>query len=150
MIRDFGVLLAVGVVVLVTVGIVVPAAILGVREWTKRTAGAGRVAGVERVVVKLGGLPTSAAPVFVIASVVLFVGGILVEGRTEHRVRPGEVDRPGHPDRRKTSSASRRRPGSPRRWACSSGQQRLRPDVIDLVHDFTLAAEERPEVVSTS
>ncbi|MBV1893735.1 MAG: MMPL family transporter, partial [Ilumatobacteraceae bacterium] len=33
MIRDFGVLLAIGVVVLVIVGIVVPAAALGIREW---------------------------------------------------------------------------------------------------------------------
>ena len=37
MIRDFGVLLAVGVVVLVIVGIVVPATVLGVRECDEPT-----------------------------------------------------------------------------------------------------------------
>ena len=37
MIRDFGVLLAIGILVLVVVGIVVPASALGIREYKKRT-----------------------------------------------------------------------------------------------------------------
>ena len=82
MIRDFGVLLAIGVVVLVTIGIIVPAATLGIREWTKPTEERGPSL-VERIVVKLGGLPMKAGLGLLIGSVFLFVGGILVEGRTK-------------------------------------------------------------------
>ena len=57
MIRDFGVLLAIGIVVLVAVGIVLPTAILGIREWTVPTEKRG-ASFVERIVVKLGGLPS--------------------------------------------------------------------------------------------
>jgi uncharacterized protein len=60
MIRDFGVLLALGISVLVVVGIVLTASTLGIREYTKRTEHRGPSL-VERIVVKLGGLPSGSA-----------------------------------------------------------------------------------------
>ena len=82
MIRDFGILLALGVVVLVIVGIVVPASMLGIREWKKPTTERGPSM-VERAVVWLGGLPTKAGPVLIALAVAVFVGGVLAEGQAE-------------------------------------------------------------------
>ncbi|MDZ7675688.1 MAG: MMPL family transporter [Acidimicrobiales bacterium] len=45
MIRDFGVMLAIGIVALVFCGIVLPVTILGVREYRSRTRGPGRLPG---------------------------------------------------------------------------------------------------------
>ncbi|MGB9346458.1 MAG: MMPL family transporter, partial [Ilumatobacteraceae bacterium] len=82
MIRDFGVLLAIGIAVLVVVGIVVTASALGIREWTKPTE-VRPPSMVERIVVKLGGLPTKFGLPLVILAGVLFVGGVLAEGRAK-------------------------------------------------------------------
>ena len=78
MIRDFGVMLAIGVVVLVAVGIVLPTAVLGIREWKKRSE--DRKASIpERIVVWLGGMRAGAAPFLLVASLVLFVAGVAFE-----------------------------------------------------------------------
>ncbi len=82
MIRDFGVLLAIGISVLVVVGIVLTASVLGIREYTKRTEERPPSL-VERVVVKLGGLPTKLGLPLVILAGILFIGGVLVEGRAK-------------------------------------------------------------------
>ena len=82
MIRDFGILLAIGITVLVIVGIIITASALGIREYTKRTEVRGASV-VERVVVKLGGLPTKFGLPLVILATVLFVGGVLAEGRAK-------------------------------------------------------------------
>lgn len=78
MIRDFGVMLAIGVVVLVVVGIVMPSAVLGIREWKSRTAQRGTSI-PERIVVWLGGLPAAAALPLLVASVLLFITGVAFE-----------------------------------------------------------------------
>ena len=82
MIRDFGVLLAIGISVLLVIGIVVTASALGIREYTKRTE-VRPPSVVERVVVKLGGLPTKIGPVLIGLAADLFIGGVLVEGRAK-------------------------------------------------------------------
>jgi uncharacterized protein len=80
MIRDFGIMLSVGIVALVFCGIVLPATILGVREYHSRTQDVSE-SWVERFVVKVGGLPQSWAVPLVIASIVLFIAGVAFEGR---------------------------------------------------------------------
>ena len=82
MIRDFGVMLAIGVVVLVIVGIVLPTAVLGIREWKKRTK--DRENSIpERIVVWLGGMRAGAAPVLLVLSGVFFVAGVAFESSIE-------------------------------------------------------------------
>ena len=149
MIRDFGVLLAIGVVVLVVVGIVVPAAILGIREWTTPTEERGDSL-VERVVVKLGGLPTKAGIALVIASAFLFVGGILVEGRTTIQSDPVKWI-----DQDSQVVADIERLEDETGFGTTLGvlvqaNNVYDQAVIDLVHEFTIAAEERDDVVASS
>jgi predicted RND superfamily exporter protein len=149
MIRDFGVLLAIGVIVLVILGIGLTASVLGIREWTVPTEKRGRSL-VERIVVKLGGLPTKAGLGLLIASVFLFVGGILVEGRTKIESDPIKwIDQSSEVvsdvGRLETETGFSTTLG-----VIVKANNVFDQDVIDLIHDFTQAAEERPEVVSSS
>jgi hydrophobe/amphiphile efflux-3 (HAE3) family protein len=151
MIRDFGVLLMIGVAVLVTLGIVLTASILGIREWTIPTEKRGASL-VERIVVKLGGLPTKAGLALVIASVFLFVGGILVEGRTKIESDPVKwIDQGsevvGDIERLEDETGFSTTLG-----VVVKANNVYDQDVIDLIHEFTIAAENRPDgaVVSSS
>ena len=149
MIRDFGVLLAIGVLVLVVVGIVLPVAILGMREWTRPTEERGESL-VERIVVKLGGLPTRAGIALVVASVFLFVGGILVEGRTKIESDPVKwIDQGSEVvadiDRLEDETGFGTTLG-----VLVQANNVYEQHVIDLIHEFTFAAEARPEVVASS
>ncbi len=74
MIRDFGVLLAVGIVVVMLTALVIPATVLGARHWKPAKAETGPHL-LERVIVWLGSLPPwSAVPIAVVAVVLLFAG----------------------------------------------------------------------------
>ena len=79
MIRDFGMLLTIGIVALVVVGITVTVATLALRE--KRSASkAGRPHGrSERLVIWLGSLPAKAAIPLCVLAVVFPVAGLLLE-----------------------------------------------------------------------
>jgi uncharacterized protein len=80
MIRDFGLLLAVGIAVICVCSIVLPLAILGIREFRSPTHGRDFSHGVlAKLVVWLGDLPSRTAVPLAVASVVVFAGGILVE-----------------------------------------------------------------------
>lgn len=74
MIRDFGVLLAVGIVVVMLTALVIPATVLGARRWKPAKAESGPHT-LERVIVWLGSLPPwSVVPIAIVAVVLLFVG----------------------------------------------------------------------------
>jgi hydrophobe/amphiphile efflux-3 (HAE3) family protein len=80
MIRDFGLLLAVGVGVICLCSIIGPLSALGIREYRSPTTGKDfREGGLGRLVVWLGELPATIAPFLIIGSLAVFVGGILVE-----------------------------------------------------------------------
>lgn len=80
MIRDFGLLLAVGIAVICLGSIVIPLAILGIREFKSPTKGKDfREGFLGRLVVKLGALPAWVAVPLIVISVAVFVGGITVE-----------------------------------------------------------------------
>jgi hydrophobe/amphiphile efflux-3 (HAE3) family protein len=82
MIRQFGLLLAVGIIVICVTSIIAPLALLGIREYRSPTKGRDyREGALGRLVVRLGGLPSKAAVPLSILSLVLFAGGLLVEGR---------------------------------------------------------------------
>jgi len=149
MIRDFGILLAIGITVLVIVGIVITASALGIREWTKRTE-VRPPSMVERIVVKLGGLPTKFGLPLVILAGVLFVGGVLAEGSAKIESDPIKwIDQDSQvvqdivklEDETGFSSTL---------GILVAANNIYDQDVIDLIWDFTLDAEARDEVVSSS
>ena len=81
MLRDFGVLLAMGIALLCVTGIVIPTAVLGWREWRSRTRVAAPESAIERVVPRLGGLPSWTAVPFAVLAVLVLVAGVLLEDR---------------------------------------------------------------------
>jgi hydrophobe/amphiphile efflux-3 (HAE3) family protein len=89
MIRDFGLLLAVGIAVICLCSIFVPLAVLGIREHKSPTKGRDfREGPLGRLVVRLGSLPTRAALPLIVVSVLLFAGGIAVEDRLTLQTDP--------------------------------------------------------------
>ncbi len=91
MIRDFGLLLAVGIAVICFCSIIGPLAALGIREYKSPTQGKDyRSGALGRLVVKLGDLPTKVVPVLIVASVAVFVGGVVVEDKLVLQTDPIE------------------------------------------------------------
>ncbi|MFN8053362.1 MAG: MMPL family transporter [Acidimicrobiales bacterium] len=89
MLRDFGLLLAVGVAVICLASIIVPLATLGIREFRKPTPKGDYNEGwLGNLVVRLGGLPALAAIPLAIASLAIFAGGITVEKKLHIQADP--------------------------------------------------------------
>ena len=149
MIRDFGVLLAIGISVLVVIGIVVTASALGIREYTKRTEERPPSL-VERIVVKLGGLPTKVGPFLIGLAAVLFIGGVLVEGRAQIESDPIKwIDQ----DSQVVKDIERLEDEtgfSSTLGILVAANNIYDQEVIDLLWEFTLDAEAKTEVVSSS
>ncbi|MGZ8762492.1 MAG: efflux RND transporter permease subunit [Acidimicrobiia bacterium] len=82
MLRQFGLLLAVGVATICVNSIVGPLAILGIREYKSHTKRKDFRAGpLGRLVVWLGGISSRAAAGLAVASLVIFAAGIAVEDK---------------------------------------------------------------------
>jgi hypothetical protein len=82
MLREFGLLLIIGVAAICLNSIVGTLAILGIREFRSPTKGRDfREGRLGRLTVRLGSLSDQIAPALVIASLIIFAGGILVEGK---------------------------------------------------------------------
>jgi hydrophobe/amphiphile efflux-3 (HAE3) family protein len=82
MLRAFGLLLAVGVAMICLNSIVGTLAILGIREYKSPTKGRDFSTGpLGRLVVWLGSISGRAGPILAAVSLVIFLGGIFVEGK---------------------------------------------------------------------
>jgi len=91
MIRDFGLLLAVGIAAICLCSIIMPLAALGIREYKSPTQGRDfREGPLGRLVVWLGDLPGKIAPVLIVASVIVFAGGVFVEDKLVLQTDPIE------------------------------------------------------------
>lgn len=91
MIRDFGNLLIVGIIVICVCSIFLPIAFLGMREFRSPTKGRDfREGALGKLTVFLGSLPKWTAVPFALASIVIFVGGVLVEPKIEIKADPIE------------------------------------------------------------
>ncbi|CAN5668027.1 hypothetical protein BH24ACT4_BH24ACT4_20250 [soil metagenome] len=91
MIRDFGTLLIVGIIVICLCSIFLPIAFLGMREFRSPTKGRDfREGALGKLTVKLGSLPKWTAVPFALASIVIFVGGVAVEGSINIKADPVE------------------------------------------------------------
>lgn len=89
MIRQFGVLLALGVAVICVNSIFTTLAVLGIREYKSPTKGHDFRAGpLGRLTVWLGSLPIRAGLVLAVLSVAVFAGGLAVEGRLTLQTDP--------------------------------------------------------------
>ena len=90
MIRQFGALLAVGIVMICLCSILAPLAALGIREYKSPTVRqpSKRSEALGRLVEKMGGLPTRSAVPLIILSLLVFFGGILVEGKLTLQTDP--------------------------------------------------------------
>jgi hydrophobe/amphiphile efflux-3 (HAE3) family protein len=89
MIRAFGLLLAVGIAAICVCSIVLPLAILGIREYRSPTKGRDYSHGnLAKLVVWLGALPAKTAVPLAIASVAIFVGGVVVEDKLDIQTDP--------------------------------------------------------------
>jgi hydrophobe/amphiphile efflux-3 (HAE3) family protein len=89
MIRDFGLLLAVGIAAICLCSIIGPLAALGIREYRSPTKSRDyREGALGRLVVKLGSLSAKFGPALIIGSVLIFVGGVLVEDKLEIQTDP--------------------------------------------------------------
>jgi hydrophobe/amphiphile efflux-3 (HAE3) family protein len=89
MIRQFGLLLAVGIVAICISSIVNPLAVLGMREYRSPTKARDyREGALARFVVAIGRLPAALAPVLFVLSAGLFVGGVVLEDRLEIQTDP--------------------------------------------------------------
>jgi predicted RND superfamily exporter protein len=89
MIRQFGLLLAVGITVICIGSIVIPLAVLGIREYRSPTKGRDfREGFLGRMTVKMGSLPAKFAPPLILLSILIFGGGILVEDKLTLQTDP--------------------------------------------------------------
>ncbi|MCU1356625.1 MAG: hypothetical protein JWM89_2043 [Acidimicrobiales bacterium] len=89
MIRDFALLLCIGIAVICFCSIIMPLATLGIREFKSPTTGRDfREGRLGRLVVWLGSMPAKIAPALVLASLVIFVGGIITEGKLTLQTDP--------------------------------------------------------------
>jgi predicted RND superfamily exporter protein len=82
MIRDFGLLLAVGIAVICIASIILPLAALGIREYRSPTTGRDFREGLlGRMVVKMGSMPAKAAIPLAALSIGIFAWGVVVEDK---------------------------------------------------------------------
>ncbi len=89
MIRDFGLLLAVGIALICLCSIIAPLAILGIREFKSPTKGKDfREGALGRLVVWLGSMSHRVAVFLAVTSLLIFVGGILVEDKLTLQTDP--------------------------------------------------------------
>ena len=89
MIREFGLLLAVGIVAICISSIVNPLAILGIREYKRPTVGKSWTDGtLAHFVNRLGSLPAGIAVVLMVLATAVFAGGVVAEEHLEIQTDP--------------------------------------------------------------
>ena len=149
MIRDFGIMLAIGIVVLVTVGIVIPTAILGIREYRVRTEERPE-SRVERVVVWLGSAPQGLVVPMVVASIALFIGGIALEGSFDVESDPVKWINQDTQTVRDLETLEEETGFSSTLGILVEANNVFDQDVVDVMHEFTMAAEDTDDVAASS
>lgn len=91
MIRSFGVLLALGIVVVVVADVVITTTVLGAREHRSPTPARDYTRDpIGQGIVVLGSLPRAAVPVLLLGSLAVFVGGGIVDPKLELQTDPEE------------------------------------------------------------
>ena len=149
MIRDFGVMLAIGIVALVFCGIVLPATILGVREYRSKTKDRPDSV-IDRFVVWLGSLPPAAAIPLVVASIALFVAGVALEGEFKIESDPIRWIDQDSQTVKDLDTLEEATGFSSTLGVLVKANNVYADEVSELLHDFTRDAEARGEVANSS
>lgn len=138
MLRDFGLLLAVGVAVICIASIIVPLATLGIREYRKPTPKGEFNAGwLGTLVVKLGGLPAVAAIPLAVASIAIFIGGISVEEKLHIQTDPVKWVNPESQVIKNLRYAEKEVGGSSELGVFIETKDPFSQEVVDHVDEFT-------------
>lgn len=144
MLRQFGLLLAIGVAVICLASIIVPMAALGIREYHSPTQGADFSEGVlGRLVVKMGGVPAAAAVPLAIASIAIFIGGVSVEKKLQIQTDPVKWVNPDSEVIKNLHYAEEEIGGSSELGVFIESKDVLTQPVIDYVDSFTNRFRER-------
>jgi hypothetical protein len=150
MIRDFGLLLAIGVIVLLVVGCLVPITVLGAREWRRRhVAPLGR-SRVERAVVKIGSMPSRFVLPLAVVSIALVALGVSLEGRTKIESDPIRWIDQDSQAVRDIDTLQDRTGFATTLGILIQSNNVLAPEVAEVLTGFVYDAEARPEVISSS
>jgi uncharacterized protein len=138
MIRDFGLLLAVGIAAICICSIILPLAILGIREFRSPTKGRDFRAGpLGRLTVRLGSIPASYAVAFAVASVMIFIGGILVENKLTLQTDPIQWVNQSSQTIKNIHEVERQTGGTSELGVYATSDNVFSPKFIDFVHGFT-------------
>ena len=138
MLRDFGLLLAVGVAVICIASIIVPLATLGIREYRKPTPkGEFDEGWLGRLVVRLGGLPAIAAVPLAVISIAVFAGGVTVEKKLHIQTDPVKWVNPNSQVIKNLHYAEKEIGGSSELGVFIETKDPFSQDVVDHVDEFT-------------
>lgn len=148
MIQDFGVLLAIGIVLLVVFGILLPSTVLGARTWRKRAK--RNSYWVERLVVWMGSLPSKMVAPLAVIAVLLFGLGIAAEGRTEIESDPVRWIDQDSQTVKDIETLEQETGFSSTLGVLIEAANVLDPAVIGVIDDFVRDAEARGDIASTS
>lgn len=149
MIRDFGVLLAVGITVLLVVGILIPITALGSREWRHRTT--ERADSItERLVVKLGSLSTRWVVPIAAVSLVLVALGVTLQSRTKIQSDPLRWVNQNSQVVADVNTLEQATGFSSTLGVLIESNNVLAPEIDGVLTRFIASAEARPEVISSS
>jgi len=138
MIRHFGTLLAVGVVVICVVSIVAPLAVLGAREHRRPTKVEPPQDGaLGKLTIRLGSLPTGFAIPLAVASIVIFAAGLAVEGRLTIQTDPIQWVNQSSQTVTDIHTIERQVGGANELGVFVQSDDVFSDDVIAFVHDFS-------------
>ncbi len=138
MLRDFGLLLAVGIAAICIGSIILPLAILGIREFKSPTQGHDFRSGpLGRLVVWLGSTPARAAVLFAIASVAIFAGGLAVENKLTLQTDPVQWVNQDSPNIKDIHQVEKLAGGSSELGVFATGSDVFSDKFATFAHDFT-------------
>ena len=150
MIRDFGVMLGIGIVMLCIVGIVLTTSLLGIREWRKPTTERADEPIIENSVLWLGSLPVKAAPFLLGLAIVIFVAGILLEDRFKIESDPVKWIDQSSEAATDLDILQEEAGFTSTLGIYIQSNNVLDQDLADVIHEFTYAAEDRDDVATSS
>ena len=138
MLRDFGLLLAVGIAAICLCSIILPLAILGIREFKKPTRGGDFSEGpLGRLVVWLGSIPSGAAVFLVIAAVAVFIAGAAVEDKLTLQTDPIQWVNPKSQTVKDIHEVERQAGGTSELGVYATANNVFTDEFVTFAHNFT-------------